>query len=80
MNTIREFYLENYPTDELGLEINETATFPGLLNLLTFGGDVYEYIGVTDSWMRELIFKELAERNGLSDEWIYNLWMSGVSY
>ena len=22
--TIREFYLENYPTDELGIELNET--------------------------------------------------------
>jgi hypothetical protein len=74
--TIREFYLKNYPTDELGLEINETATFPGLLNLLTLGGDVYEYIGVGDSWVRELVFKELAERTYHSTEWIYNLWRS----
>ncbi len=29
---IREFYLETYPTDDLGLELNETPTFPGLLN------------------------------------------------
>jgi len=29
---IREFYLETYPTDDLGLELNETPTFAGLLN------------------------------------------------
>jgi len=32
--TIREFYLKNYPTDDLGLELAETPTFAGLLNQL----------------------------------------------
>jgi len=42
---IREFYLEAFPTDDLGLELNETPTFAGLLNQLIVGGDVYRYIG-----------------------------------
>ena len=29
---IKEFYLENYPTDDLGTELKETANFTGLLN------------------------------------------------
>ncbi len=40
---IREFYLETYPTDDLGFELNETPTFAGLLNQLIVGGDVYRY-------------------------------------
>jgi len=46
---IREFYLETYPTDDLGLELNETPTFAGLLNQLIIGGDVYRYIGVSQN-------------------------------
>ena len=41
MNTIKEYYVENFPTDNLGLELNETPTFPGLLNQLIVDGDVY---------------------------------------
>ena len=29
---IKQFYLKNYPTDELGVELNENANFTGLLN------------------------------------------------
>ena len=49
---IRQYYLETYPTDDLGFEINETPTFAGLLNQLIVGGDVYRYIGVADSVIR----------------------------
>ena len=57
--TIREFYVENYPTDELGIELNETPTFAGLLNQLIVRGDVYRYIGVGDSIIRERLFERL---------------------
>ena len=73
--TIREFYLYNYPTDELGLELNETPTFAGLLNQLIIGGDVYRYIGVSDSVIRERLFERLAEELGVSYEYVYNLWL-----
>jgi hypothetical protein len=61
---IREFYLENYPTDELGIEIDPTATFGGLYQALGDYDDVYEYIGVGDSLIRERLFEKLAEITG----------------
>ena len=70
---IREFYVKNYPSDDLGLELNETPTFAGLLNQLIVGGDVYRYIGVGDSIIRERLFERLAEELEVSYEYVYNL-------
>jgi len=75
MNTIKEYYVENFPTDNLGLELNETPTFPGLLNKLIVGEDVYRYIGVTDSVIRERLFEKLAETLNVSYDYVYNLWL-----
>jgi hypothetical protein len=72
---IKEFYLEAYPTDELGLELNETPTFSGLLNQLIVDGDVYHYIGVSDSVIRERLFERLAEELNTSYDYVYNLWL-----
>ena len=74
--TIREFYLETYPTDDLGLELNPTPTFAGLLNQLIVGGDVYRYIGVGDSIIRERLFERLAQELEVSYDYVYNLWIN----
>ena len=76
MMTIKEFYLENYSSDELGNEINENATFVGLLWTLQSKGDVYEFIGVFDSIVRERLFEELAKQLRVSYNTIYNLWLN----
>ena len=73
--TIREYYLETYPTDDLGLDLNLTPTFAGLLNQLIVGGDVYRYIGVSDSVIRERLFERLAEELEVSYDYVYNLWI-----
>ena len=73
--TIKEFYLENYPTDELGTELNETSTFSGLLNTLFNGDDVYDYFGVGDSLIRERLFTRLSEELETSYDYIYDLWL-----
>ena len=75
MSTIKEYYVENFPTDDLGLELNETPTFPGLLNQLIVGGDVYRYIGVTDSVIRERLFEKLANTLNVKYDYVYNLWL-----
>jgi len=72
---IREFYLENYPTDELGLELNETPTFAGLLNKLITNADIYHYIGVSDSLVRERLFEGLAKELNTTYDYVYNLWL-----
>ena len=72
---IREFYVKNYPTDDLGKGINPKATFAGLLNELFIGRDVYEYLYVYDSIVRERVFEQLAEELGLGYEYVYKLWI-----
>jgi hypothetical protein len=74
--TIREYYLETYPTDDLGLDLNLTPTFAGLLNQLIVGGDVYRYIGVADSVIRERLFERLAQELEVSYDYVYNLWIN----
>jgi hypothetical protein len=73
---IREYYIKNYPTDELGLELNETPTFAGLLNQLIIGADMYRYIGVSDSIVRERLFERLAEELEVGYDYVYELWLN----
>ena len=68
--------MTHYPSDELGVEINENVTFVGLLNALYEGNDVYEYIGVGDSIIRERLFERLAEELSTSYDYVYNLWLN----
>ena len=72
---IREFYVKNYPSDDMGDGINPTATFAGLLNQLIVGGDVYEYLYVYDSIIRERLFERLAEELNVKYDYVYNLWI-----
>ena len=74
--SIREFYVKNYPSDDMGDGINPTATFAGLLNQLIVGGDVYEYLYVYDSIIRERLFEKLAEELNVKYEYVYNLWLN----
>ena len=74
--TIKDFYLKKYPTDELGVELNEKATFAGLVTILFGDMDVYEYIGVGDSLVRERLFTELANQLETSYDYVYNLWLN----
>lgn len=78
MRNIREYYLQNFPTDELGIEINENATFEGLFRVLDNYGDVYEYIGVHDSLVRERLFWELSQVMGVHYQEVYDQWMMAV--
>jgi len=74
---IREYYLENFPTDELGNEINPTATFSNLWTAIR-GGFFYEYIGVFDSVIRERIFERFSEITGHDYDYIYEEWLTAV--
>ena len=74
--TIRECYISNYRSDDMGDGINPTATFAGLLNQLIVGGDVYAYLYVYDSIIRERLFERLAEELNVKYEYVYNLWLN----
>ena len=73
---IKEFYLKNYPTDELGVELKEDITFTGLLNDLYTSNDVYTYIGVGDSIIRERLFTKLSEILKKPYHYVYDLWLN----
>ena len=73
---IKEFYLNTYPTDELGEELNENVTFNGLFNEILEGNDIYEYIGVVDSLVRERLFEELASQINETYDSVYDMWLN----
>jgi hypothetical protein len=72
MNNIKQYYTTTFP-DELGLEINPNATFLGLIGNI---GDVYEYIGVVDSLIRERLFERVAEIMECTYDEVYYLWLN----
>lgn len=72
---LRRYYVETFPTDDMGTDINPKATFRGLYKALEEHKDVYEYIGVGDSLVRERLFAELAEIKGVKYNTIYDMWM-----
>ena len=75
MMNIKEYYVKKYPTDELGVELKDNVTFVGLLDTLYTEGDVYEYIGVTDSLVRERLFWGLSDILNKPDPgYVYRLW------
>lgn len=73
--TIKNYYTQTFFTDELGNEINANATFEGLFYELDNYQDVYKYIGVCDSIVRERIFEKLANVIGVNYEYIYSQWL-----
>lgn len=82
---IKHWYRKNYPNDKQGKFIDSKITFENVFELLinnafsAFDGDkttcIYEYIGVTDSLIRERIFQKLAEIKRKDYDFIYKLWL-----
>ena len=72
---LKEFYLKKYPTDDMGSEINEKATFTGLYHNMLLNKDIYVYIGANDSVVRERIFQKLADLIHMPYKFIYDLWL-----
>ena len=72
--SIKEWYTATYPTDNLGSGI--TGTFEGAMQCLLSGGEFYAYLSVTDSLVRERIFRKLSEMLGVDYDEIYRLWIN----
>jgi hypothetical protein len=75
---VREFYVKNYPSDDMGADINPQATFDGLWNVLKTYGDVYEYLYVYDSIIRERLFEKLSIDKDVDYDVIYNQWLKSA--
>lgn len=74
--SIRKWYGIVYPSDELGEELRDDISFNDLFICLNKNKDVYDYLGVADSLVRERIFNQLAIIMGVNYDYIYNLWVA----
>lgn len=72
---VKDWYIDRYPSDELGDEINARLTFGDVYAALERFDDIYEVIGVNDSVVRERIFSELAKRMNVDYDKIYYMWL-----
>ena len=77
MENIKEYYTNQFPTDDLGFELSDTATFEGLFKTLDSYGEMYYYIGIVDILIRERLFDRLAEVMGVPYHEVYNQWAMG---
>lgn len=75
---IKDWYIENYPSDELGETLSPSITFLDLNNLLNCGEgkNVYELLGgYSDTVIRERCFQKLAELINCPYDDIYSQWL-----
>lgn len=72
---IKEWYVKEYPNDEVGATLDEEATFQDLFNALDNYEDVYDVLGgESDSIVRERCFSKLAEIMEVDYTYIYDQW------
>lgn len=73
--SIKNWYCIEYPSDDLGDEINPELTFNDLIIAMYYREDCYRVLGVGDSLIRERVFEKLADIFVKSYDDIYNLWL-----
>lgn len=73
---VNEDYVTDFPTDDLGKEINKNLNFLQLFNGLLCGKDIYEMLDVSDSLIRERVLERLAYLMGIDYQIIYYLWLN----
>ena len=74
-----EWYVETYPTDELGIEIHKAVRFSDVFEALDNYRCVYELLTVYDSVVRERVFEGLVIVTGHTYREIYDKWLSAVN-
>lgn len=74
---IKEWYMTEYPDDELGEEMNKDVTFYDLFVVLDTYKSVYDTLNVWDSIIRERVFSKLAEVMNVDYDYIYEQWLRG---
>lgn len=73
---VKDNYVQDFPTDDLGKEINENLNYLQVLNGLLSGDDIYEMMGVEDSLIRERVLRMLAYLMEMDYQIIYYLWLN----
>lgn len=73
---VKDNYVQDFPTDDLGKEINENLNYLQVFNGLLSGDDIYEMMGVEDSLIRERVLRMLAYLMEMDYQIIYYLWLN----
>ena len=74
-NKIKDWYIKNYPDDDLKNELDDKTTFEDLWIGLERTNNIYEVIGIADSVVRERLFEHLAELKGVTYNVVYDKWL-----
>ena len=77
---IRDWYMKNYPTDDLGEELNDEVTFEDMWNEDYKEYNIYQVMGVGDSVIRERLFEHLAEIKGVTYNEVYDKLFASDEY
>lgn len=80
----KDWYTKEYPTDELGKDLNDEITLTDIYTFLKlYGGDgndeygdLYDYLGAADSIVRERVFDKISTLLGVDYDVIYKMWLS----
>lgn len=75
---IKDWYIKNYPKDELGDDINNVNTFEDLWNGINNQKNVYTIIGVGDSLIRERLFQNLSLIYDVDYNYVYKKWLENT--
>lgn len=73
--SIRDWYMDKFPHDDLASELYSHATFEELYEVMSIGVDPYDYFGVGDSIIRENIFHGMVEVLGVDIDKVYEYWI-----
>ena len=73
--TLRGWYMECYPKDDLAKCMEAGTTFSDLFDALDCYKDVYMLIGVGGSIIRERLFQGLADCIGKDYGYVYDQWL-----
>lgn len=74
---VKNWYIKNYPTDDLGKGIDDKITFWSLYTMMSQGYNVYSLLEVSDSLVRERVFEKLSTILGIEYNIIYDKWLKG---
>jgi hypothetical protein len=71
---IKKWYLETFPDDDMGENINDDADFTEMDYYEV--RHIYDYLGDIDTVIRERVFEKLASLLNMEYKEVYDIWLS----
>ena len=75
---VKDWYVKEYPTDDMGEDIDPEVSFMDVFHALDNYEDIYDVLGVGDSIIRERVFTELADRMDVDYDYIFDQWLKAA--